>query len=505
MKKILVFVLVFLFVFLAACSGSPNSVSSIPAVSSQTESKPSSTVTSVPTRSEPETSSVPESTSSLSELPPEEYWRPGRGYFYQEYLSNPVQADLDLLKNEVICQISNSVNRTYLLTESGRLFASGASEFHSFAQESYMPIFGLVEIDLPESIKMIHAGEYCCVAVGESNTIYLWGHFTSRVYDQIELYYDQSSPLISVPFEKEVKDVKCEGTRVVILTEQGEVYAFGDSYLPWGGITFDQTYDGYEWSEENFLIPQKIQVPEKVVQISSTAVSMFLLGESGTCYAGYYAGYGEYAIRFPSKDCASNPKLRVLDFSQPIVSIGTADSSLFVLTKNGEVYTAGNNSTLHLGIGLKKDSNNHESNFSNGPTWILKEFEKVPLPEKVIQLGNCADQIGLFLTESGKIYATGYNYKDWLLTGREIPPDSEYNEERLTEPVLMQIPDAVEEFSGTGPATFYRRADGKVFFVGLATYGNGLAVDLPDKLDNVFVQRTPVEIPLNFSENCRFN
>ena len=475
------------FLFLAAmilCTacGQPAPDSSMPPASSAVSVGPISSATQVSS----------DASSVSSELDPNAM------EYIDYYCEHDVNADLSVLNGETVKQLATVSVRTYILTESGRLFGCGFNQFRSLAQGTSQPVLGLVEIKLPEKIKLICAGEQGAVAVGESNDIYFWGRCFDFTYGVLP--YDGNEP-VRVPFDKEVAAIDMRFRRVLILTADGEAYAFGENYNLTETDEEDQTINGYDWSLENFLVPQKLEIPEKVTQLAATIDSMFFLGASGKCYTAF----SPINTNYPTKAIKGNPYIKQIDFSQPVQSIGSGDETLFLVTKDGEVYAAGNNITLNMGIGTKEQSKNINPAYSE--TWVLKAFERVPVPEKVIKVAkSAAVNRSCFLTENGKVYVAGENFLDWMLSGRPIPDKSStYGEtEYVSEPVVMQLPDPVTDLDGRGVTLWYRRMDGKIFVVGLNTYGNALGAVRPTPCDGPYIQREPVEVPLTFADDFTF-
>lgn len=426
----------------------------------------------------------------------EEYWKKdnyGKSYSYQFQLMN--QLDFSALQNETIVSLVPSSSRTFLLTESGRVFGVGDGEYDTLQQHTYAPVRWLVEIEFPEKIVMLRATDTDVLAVGESNTLYMWGfHF-----QQMQKGAESSTNMYTIRFHQPIADVQFDGiniyggNRVLILTESGEAYAFGVSYNLFDDPN-SKTKNGYEWNEKNLLIPQKIETGEKIVQIDVSMGAMFLLGESGSCYTAYTQEDNNY----PSHVLYNNPNLKEIDFTDPITKIWATRFSLFVQTENGDVYAAGNNYYGQMGIGLRKDSDNNDPAYKDdmhAGYWVLKKFEKVPLNEKITSVlhtrGWCNTA---FLTESGKVYACGSNYNDQWFTGR--PVSEENKEDFLYSPVEIPLSFSVTDACSNGYTHFFRAANGSVYVMGSNYYGQAMLADASIKKIE-----TPLEVKLPFAEN----
>ena len=158
-----------------------------------------------------------------------------------------------------------------------------------------------------------------------------------------------------------------------------------------------------------------------------------------------------------------------------------------------------------MGIGTKDSSKNVDPDYPH--TWVTKTFERVPIPGKVIKAGKTSGVVrSYFLTEDGKIYVAGENFRDWMLTGRPIPDeDSEYGEtEYISVPTAMQLPDKVVDVDARDVTCWYRRPDGKIFVVGFNSYGNALGAVRPTPIEKPYIFREPVEVPLKFADDFVF-
>ena len=162
-------------------------------------------------------------------------------------------------------------------------------------KNTFQYLYGLQKVDIAEPIKLVAVGLDGCVAVGESNTIYIWGLFTYRTYsdkDGTTLIDARGNNIMAIPFDQEITQIKFQISKITFLTASGDAYALGEPYMP-----VNDKIDGYECTDENVLTPQKIELPEKIVQVDTTEAAMFWLGESGKVYLAY----NRVIVDFPTK------------------------------------------------------------------------------------------------------------------------------------------------------------------------------------------------------------
>lgn len=426
-----------------------------------------------------------------------------------------INPDLSVLNGETICQIEQNNSLTFLVTESGRLFGCGYGAGNRMLKgydEQYrvIPTAGLHEISLGEKIIMTRLGLTSAVAVGESNTIYLWGSdFSGMKSVQRGITADRNT-VVSVPFHKEIANIAHYGTRLLILTTDGEVYGLGGA-----PSIYDQDLKnpvglfGYKWSEDTALDVHKIETPEPIVQICATSITSVMLGQSGKCYIAAQkldeSIWKEQKITdYPTKKLAGYPYLEMVDFAQPIVTIGISSiEMLYIVTDDGSVYGAGINDRGHIGTGIPEKVNMQTS--------VIEEFQKIDIPEKVVQVG-CTDQMfASFLTENGNLYVTGMMYGNYTLQD-EAMYQARYEQARtegnwdkliLDAPTKVNLPDTVAKIRAETSTYFYQKADGSVWFIGMNPCGAGLAPSHVSEDLRTTAFLTSTEIKLQFSDALR--
>jgi alpha-tubulin suppressor-like RCC1 family protein len=471
------------------------------------------------------TSSLPVNSSdvpSSSELPPSSGNvtpspdRRDEWTVLMDYLTlQNINPDLSVLNGETICQIEQNNSLTFLVTESGRLFACGYGAGNRMLkgydeQNRVLPSAGLHEISFNEKIKMTQLGLTSAVAVGESNTIYLWGSGFSGMKSVQDGIVANRNTIVTVPFHKEIANIAHYGTRVLILTTDGEVYGLG-------GAPSVYDYDlqnpvglfGYKWNEDTTSNVHKIETPEPIVQICATSITSVMLGKSGKCYIAAQkldeSVWKEQKITdYPTKKLTGYPYLEMVDFDQTIVTVGISSiEMLYVVTENGSVYGAGINDRGHIGTGVPEKVNMQ--------TAVVKEFQKINIPERVIQVGCTGEMFASFLTENGNLYVTGMMYGNYTLQDEEIY-QNRYEQARaernwdmliLDAPTKVNLPEPVVRISAETSTYFYQKADGSVWFIGMNPCGAGIAPSHISEELHTTAFLTSTEIKLQFSDSLQ--
>ena len=138
--------------------------------------------------------------------------------------------ELKIEGKEIIDVVANN-DYILLLTKDGYVYAEGNNETGALCQGDFNEYKDMVKIDFPEKIMMIDD----CVAVGESNNVYIWGvaYYALKQYNQCDVipYNPLSSctPSINiVHFDQDIKYIHKSDNFINILIYKGSVYTYVD-------------------------------------------------------------------------------------------------------------------------------------------------------------------------------------------------------------------------------------------------------------------------------------
>ncbi|KAL6109008.1 rcc1 [Pungitius sinensis] len=144
--------------------------------------------------------------------------------------------------------------------------------------------------------------------------------------------------LVSLP-EKTVQ-VVAGGMHTVCVSETGHVYTFGCNDE--GALGRDTTEEGSE------MVPGKVTLEEKVVQVSAGDSHTAALTEDGTVYiwGSFRDNSGVIGLLEPMKTCTAPVKVPM---TETVVKIASGNDHLVLLTLEGNLYTSGTAEQGQLG------------------------------------------------------------------------------------------------------------------------------------------------------------
>ncbi|XP_048009276.1 regulator of chromosome condensation [Megalobrama amblycephala] len=122
------------------------------------------------------------------------------------------------------------------------------------------------------------------------------------------------------------------GMHTVCLSDTGNIYTFGCNDE--GALGRDTSEEGSE------MVPAKVDLGEKVVQVSAGDSHTAALTEEGTVYVwgSFRDNNGVIGLLEPMKKCTFPVKVPI---EKPVVKIVSGNDHLVMLTVSGELYTSG--------------------------------------------------------------------------------------------------------------------------------------------------------------------
>ena len=272
------------------------------------------------------------------------------------------------MQDKEIRQIICGENHSFILKESGELFAFGSnySGQLGLGDNENRNVPTLIMQD--KTIRQIICGGDHSFIIKESGELFAFGY---NSYGQLGLgdNKERNTPTLLMQ-DKEIRQIICGGYHSFILKESGELFAFGCNYYGQLGLG----------DNENRNIPTLLMQDQEIRQIVCGGYHSFILKESGELFAfgrnsSGQLGLGDMRDRnIPTllmksgDDIVPNLKLPVRDKvkSNTIRQIVCGVLHSFILKESGELFAFGNNTHDQLGLG---DNNN-----KNTPT-LLGTFE----------------------------------------------------------------------------------------------------------------------------------
>ncbi|XP_056261835.1 regulator of chromosome condensation [Pseudoliparis swirei] len=144
--------------------------------------------------------------------------------------------------------------------------------------------------------------------------------------------------LVSLP--EKMLQVVAGGMHTVCVSETGHVYTFGCNDE--GALGRETTEEGSE------MVPGKVTLSAKVVQVSAGDSHTAALTDDGTVYiwGSYRDNNGVIGLLEPMKTCTSPVKVPM---TEPVVKIASGNDHLVLVTLKGNLYTSGTAEQGQLG------------------------------------------------------------------------------------------------------------------------------------------------------------
>ncbi|CAI5663300.1 regulator of chromosome condensation isoform X2 [Oreochromis niloticus] len=258
--------------------------------------------------------------------------------------------------------------------------------------------------------------------------------------------------LLSLP--EKIVQVTAGGMHTVCLSETGNIYTFGCNDE--GALGRDTSEEGSE------MIPGKVTLNEKVVQVSAGDSHTAALTEDGSVYiwGSFRDNNGVIGLLEPMKTCALPVKVPL---TEHVVKIVSGNDHMVMVTLEGNLYTSGSAEQGQLG--------RVPEHFSNRGG--RKGLERLLVPQMVKVKGKvhfvdafCGAYFTFAVSKEGHVYGFGLSNYHQLGTKSTkmcfVPV-------KLT--CFKNSTTAWVDFSGGQHHTLCLDAEGQVYSLGRAEYG----------------------------------
>ncbi|XP_027199595.2 uncharacterized protein LOC113793731 [Dermatophagoides pteronyssinus] len=274
-----------------------------------------------------------------------------------------------------------------------------------------------------KTVVKVSAGDMHSAALCDDGKVYVWGNFKDDS-DKVGLFVDcEKSPNCSdylpvilpkqVEIDMKIIDIASGSHHILMLTEEGNVFTFGDGSKGQLGRIVSTELNSIKTNRDLFLRPQMVSIPEqaKIEHVFASQWNSFALSTDGNLYGWGLNNYFQLGLKndFISQANSLNsdslftliPTRIPLSFKCKQVSNGQQHS--LALDNDGNVYACG--SALYGKLGLGEDfirqCNNDKS---------ISDFKQIPSTifnkERVIKV-DCGDFCSMAITETGKLYCWG--------------------------------------------------------------------------------------------------
>ena len=309
-----------------------------------------------------------------------------------------------------IKSISTSYGYALYLTKDGRVYVYGFETNYNrptpMIGGTKLILLKLKQIDGKEpKIKAIAASHDHFLILSEDGNIYSsgnnkYGQLGSGYEIQDEFGRRETRKIIKIENKVKIKAISTSSFHSLILSEEGDVYSFGRNDKGQLGVNdFDHR------NKPTLIKLEKDGNKVNVKAISAGVMHSLILTEDGDVYSFGRNDEGQLGLEGPSLP-VTEPHLIVM--TEKIKVIAAGDGHSLILTENGNVYSFGDNSRGHLGLGP-------DVNQKSIPTLIdLKSITGKRIKIKAI---STSEFNSLILTEDEDVYSFGIDingkFEDW--------------------------------------------------------------------------------------------
>ena len=288
---------------------------------------------------------------------------------------------------ENIKQISAGRYSLVALTNDGKVVTWGYNGYGQLGKgttgNSSFPVYVVDEQGTPiENIKQISAGANHMLALKENGEVYAWGLNSSgqlgisvssttssndaykKIYAVSVLTSVEQGETTEYVNLSNVKQISAGADFSVVLTNDGEVYTFGISN--YGQLGYGKT--------ANSNVPVKVDI-EDIIDIKAGGLQTIALKQDGTVWAWGMNRYGNLGIATSSTSSSNaaykktSPVQVLIDTDTPLTNVEKINSKYetsYAITKNGEIYGWGLNTSGEIGDNTLTNKNKATRLKTNG-------------------------------------------------------------------------------------------------------------------------------------------
>lgn len=290
-------------------------------------------------------------------------------------------------------QVDTNTGITAILLENGDIYMCGSNMNYRLGTGSELDMWIPTKIDLPKPVKRFFNGQNATFAQTEDNDWYVWGDNSYGILATGDLMVTKKPTRNEFPFK--VNKISSHNSHSLFLDDAGSVYMWGH---------WDSTL------ANDFLMFNKVDIKEKVVDVATSWAGNFILTDSGKVYS-----WGDNTLlRLGLKDniIYESPVLIEIDDVISKIAVSPVFSVVLALTPEGNVYTWGYDI-------LYTNSSNEGSEFLNTPFLV-------DLPEPIVDVF-AGDLTVYAISESGAIYTWGGTINSPDGTSLKSPTKMQYS------------------------------------------------------------------------------
>ncbi|KAL4482807.1 hypothetical protein ABPG72_022367 [Tetrahymena utriculariae] len=262
-----------------------------------------------------------------------------------------------------------------------------------------------IEVLSDKKIKKVEAGKSISMALTHNGEVYSWGKNKGGILGHEDrLSFNMTQPeRIEKLLGQKVKQISCGQFHMAAVTEDGDVYTWGNKEFGKLGHEDEQKQEqkikikrgnlSHDYLQDSML-PQKIESLGniKAKQVACGVQFTVVLSEDGKVYTFGYNQYGSLGY-VSDQNSVSTPQL--VKGLNDIVKISAGYSFCAAITKQGKLYTWGNNRNGQLG--------NSQNLYQTQPS-IVTGFGS---QNSIVDV-SCGDNFIAALTQLGQLYTWGF-------------------------------------------------------------------------------------------------
>ncbi len=309
----------------------------------------------------------------------------------------------------VIASVSAGLIHGSFLTEDGDVYSWGFGNFgrlgHGDDEEQLIP----KKIDALDDVTVvkIENGNGASYAIDDLGRLYSWGQNTNGQLGLGDEVNRNVPSLVTDLADETIVDVSSGTSHTVVLTADGDVYAFGSNVD--GQIGSPEGLDQNGDPIREILSPLKVEgLPSNVVKVTADTKTTFAVTADGDVYGWGENAFGQIGIGTDNGDGTFTPDeadvlvpTKIEGLPGNVVDVKAGARWVVALTEDGDVYAWGPNDEGPTG-GLDGDPA-AESDGTFFPT-LLTELDDA----NVVEIATGPNSI-IAVTDTGDIYTLGSN------------------------------------------------------------------------------------------------
>ncbi|EGR32173.1 regulator of chromosome condensation, putative [Ichthyophthirius multifiliis] len=347
----------------------------------------------------------------------------GYGNFGQLGLANENNQyspqEVEKLSDRNIIKVKANKSVSMALSQDGKVYTWGKNKGGILGHYD-ITSFNMIQPELVEKleniqIKQISCGPFHMAAISQDGELYTWGnkdhgklgHEIQQKSNKVEIKrgnqnYDYAEgSMLPTKVQSlngiKCKQVSCGGQFTVVLTENGEVYSFGNSMK--GQL-------GYQSEETGNFQPKKIPDLQNIINIDCGQQFSAAVSSSGKVYTWGNNDHGQLGNNQSIYQARPN---QVTGFGgNKIINISCGDNFIAALSNEGKLFTWGYGNDGQLGHSNRND---------------LYAPKQIEFKEKIIKV-DCGGTHTAFLTQNNQLYLFGRGNEGQLGIGENIESEA---------------------------------------------------------------------------------